>query len=212
MVRKEDAPYTKMAAVAEQSTQQQQPKQQKQPDEEEQKDPDVEECLTHTVLIFEGCKRLLDASDDDTVAVPRSELKRMRKAAASTNRALTRFVRGAYLREDRLNVEAAMVYQAARRDAIEQAASRAKLVERLRLWNERGGAASSSTATTTGAGVSLSGHAATTEIDKAITAVARVERAICSLSPTGHVGLHGAGFLAAQSRGHLDGLLKASDA
>tara|TARA_B110001452_G_scaffold120828_1_gene100266 strand:- start:131 stop:712 length:582 start_codon:yes stop_codon:yes gene_type:complete len=164
-------------------------------------DPLVEQGLQASTSVFEQAQALLKSSrENHAVGVPRTELKGIRKQALAMNRAFTRYVKAANLRENRLLVEIHLLRQASYRDGIDRDANRARVYEflrRYRLDDDRPAPSSASLPSTNPL------HApslAATQVDKAMSTVVRIEAAIAQLSPTGTVQMHGAGLLTARAR------------
>ena len=137
----------------------------------------VEECLRMSAYVYGESRERLRAQQP----LELDDLLEIKRAAARMNRSFAQYVKRARAREDRLLVELHLLRQASKRDATDRDANRARVYEMLR---ERG-------------------DSTEVALDRAMSAVARLEGSIASLSPTGATSTHGAGMLAAASRARL---------
>jgi len=172
--------------------------------EETSVDPLVQQGLGDSTFVFEqaraNLKRAHDA--DGLIAVPRDDLRSIRRRALAVNKAFFQYVKLANERENRLLVEIHLLRQAANRDNVDRDANRARVYEYLRRYRIDDDRSSASNAATVSSGTNPL-HAPTvaaTQVDRAMSTVARIEAAIAQLSPTGTVCLHGAGLLTASVR------------
>jgi hypothetical protein len=172
-------------------------------DEDTAVDPLVTQALELSTAIFELSKTYLkQSSGSERIDVLRDDLKTIRKQALAVNRAVFRYVKMANERENRLLVEIHLLRQAAHRDNIDRDANRARIYEYLRRYRVDDDRPGTSGATTTLLSVNPL-HAPTlaaTQVDRAMSNVARIEASIAQLSPTGTVQVHGAGLLTAGVR------------
>lgn len=144
-----------------------------------------------------------DASVDGeaTVQLPLATLKRWRKHAARANKSIAVHAREAFVREDRLSVELAMLRIAARNDTLDRDAHIAQLLDRIRELGEMRrvdalALDASTDAASASASASASAPTMSVDIDTAIASVQRVEAALAQLSPIGVLNLHGTPNLA----------------
>lgn len=172
-------------------------------DEDTAADPLVTQALELSTAIFELSKAYLKQSPgSERVEVLRDDLRTIRKKALAVNQAVYQYVKVANERENRLLVEIHLLRQAAHRDNIDRDANRARIYEYLRRYRIDDDRPGTSTATPTPLGVNPL-HAPTlaaTQVDKAMSNVARIEASIAQLSPTGTVQVHGASLLTAGVR------------
>ena len=192
-------------------------------------DPNVEQGLASTVALHQGIGEAFAAGaaaavavggsvDDATTPVSLGTLRRWRKHAARANRAIATHARLAFVREDRLSVELAMLRIAARNEVLDREAHLARVLDRLREQRAAtagpgGGAAGASTSAgasgsasgsagasgSTGASASASaddGAHRGSALDRAVASVQRVDAALAQLSPIGTTNLHGTPLVA----------------
>lgn len=155
-------------------------------------DPLIDKGLRSSSRIFDITTTLMQASSP-SIAVSRIELRTIKKMSLDMNRAFARYVKQSNQIENRLMVEIHLLRQASHRDAIDRDANRARVYEYLRKYrldDERQTAAISTNPLYTPS-------MAATQVDRAMSTVARIEASISSLSPTGKLTLHGAGLLTA---------------
>ena len=158
-------------------------------DEDTTVDPLVTQALELSTAIFELSKTYLkqSSSGSERINVLRDDLKTIRKQALAVNRAVFRYVKVANERENRLLVEIHLLRQAAHRDNIDRDANRARIYEYLRRYRVDDDRPGTSGTTTTPLSVNPL-HAPTlaaTQVDRAMSNVARIEASIAQLSPTG---------------------------
>ena len=169
-------------------------------------DPLVTQALELSTAIFELSRTYLkqsSGSGSKRVDVARADMKTIRKKALAVNRAVFQYVKAASERENRLLVEIHLLRQAAHRDNIDRDANRARIYEYLRRYridDERSSTSAATTTTLIGVNPLHAPTLAATQVDKAMSNVARIEAAIAQLSPTGTVQVHGAGLLTAGVR------------
>ena len=167
----------------------------------------VEQGLRASAVVFSQAKKRL-RSNSETIEA--DDLKEIKRAAVSMNTSFTRYVKLAREREDRLLIELHLLRHAVQRDATDRDANRARVYEMLRKYriDESPMVQTSLEQVPESGGTSTQPHPASIltsmpsgaqAVDRAMSAVARVEAAIASLSPTGVVHTHGAGLLAAAS-------------
>ena len=169
----------------------------------------VEQGLRASAFVFGEAKKRIRSS---TESIGLDELREIKRAAVSMNTSFTRYVKLAREREDRLLIELHLMRHAVQRDATDRDANRARVYEMLRKYREEAspqplahnkeGQEQPSEAPVPAQSqnpysVLTSANAGAQAVDRAMSAVARVEAAIASLSPTGVVHTHGAGLLAA---------------
>ena len=179
----------------------------------------LERGLQASVKIFEFAKGRLEGlaeGDEAECRVTREEMIGIKKAAASMNRALTALVREAHEAENRLVLELHMLRGIMKRDHTDREANRARVFEMLRRYSADSSSALAAAPAAGAAGSSSSGNllnapsSSAVAVDKALTAVERLEQSMCAISPVGRVNIHGAGLLAAKER--RDALLAAGAA
>ena len=180
----------------------------------------LERGLQASVKIFEFAKGRLEGmaeGDDEAVFhVTRAEMVGIKKAAASMNRALTALVREAHEAENRLTLELHMLRGIMKREHTDREANRARVFEMFRRFSaddaETLAAAPSTGAASSSAGANLlnAPSASAVAVDRALTALDRVEQSMRDIAPVGCVNIHGAGLLAAKQR--RDELLAAEQA
>jgi len=176
--------------------------------------PHVEAGLNSTAILHSAMSELYaagvaaaaaPADGEATVTLPLATLKRWRKHVARANKSIAVHAREAFVREDRLSVELAMLRIAARNDVLDRDAHIAQLLDRIRdlasmseLYALDAGS---------GAGASPSADAApapapatSVDVDAAIASAQRVEAALAQLSPIGVHNLHGTPNLAYLNR------------
>jgi len=179
--------------------------------------PHVEAGLNSTAVLHGAMSELYaagvaaaaaPADGETTVTLPLATLKRWRKHAARANKAVATHARDAFVREDRLSVELAMLRIAARNDILDRDAHIAHLLERIRELGEMQSVDALATTSmdaiaSANAGASSSADAAPApapvtkgDVDAAITSAQRVEAALAQLSPIGVLNLHGTPNLA----------------
>ena len=178
--------------------------------------PHVEAGLNSTAVLHSAMGELYAAGvaaggaaasvdGEATVQLPLATLKRWRKHAARANKSIAVHAREAFVREDRLSVELAMLRIAARNDTLDRDAHIAQLLDRIRELGEMRrvdalalDASTDAACASASASASASAPASTTsvDIDTAIASVQRVEAALAQLSPIGVHNLHGTPNLA----------------
>lgn len=170
----------------------------------------LERGLQASVKIFEFAKGRLEGlpeGDDEAVfRVTRAEMVGIKKAAASMNRALTALVREGHEAENRLTLELHMLRGIMKREHTDREANRARVFEMFRRFSaddaEALAAAPSTGAASSSAGANLlnAPSASAVAVDRALTALDRVEQSMRDIAPVGSVNIHGAGLLAAKER------------
>ena len=179
--------------------------------------PHVEAGLNSTAVLHGAMSELYaagaaagnngGAEDAATVILPLKTLRRWRRHVAKANKALATHARDAFVREDRLSVELAMLRIAARNDVLDRDAHIAHLLDRIRMYDcvsttaTTAALASTDPSADAGAGASADTSASTPRdrktvdmdavVDRAIASVQRVDAALATLSPVGSVSLHG---------------------
>jgi len=148
----------------------------------------VDKNLGSTVYIYTTLNdRLKETEGQSTVALPRKDVLKMRRAAIVANQSVAGIVKGARARENRLVVEQHLLRQAAYRDRIDRDAHRARIFERMRERYE-----------SAPPGLATNAAPDRSAIDRVMRAVAGIESSLASLSPTGAQNLHGVGMFAAK--------------
>ena len=163
-------------------------------------DPLVDECLRQSTFIFNEMNARLKEQRSAELCLPRPSAKAIKKASLSINRAFTQYVKKAHEREDRLLIEIHLLRQAAHRDGIDRDANRARVYEYLRRYRADTDTTQNAVALSANGNPLNGPSAATTQVDRAMAAVARIETAIAQLSPTGSLNVHGAGLLTVASK------------
>lgn len=178
--------------------------------------PHVEAGLNSTAVLHGAMSELYaagvaagnngGAEDAATVVLPLKTLRRWRRHVAKANKALATHARDAFVREDRLSVELAMLRIAARNDILDRDAHIAHLLDRIRMYDCVSTSASAPSVdpsadagADTGASASAPAPAPRDRkaidmdavVDRAIASVQRVDAALAALSPVGSVSLHG---------------------
>ena len=185
--------------------------------------PHVEAGLNSTAVLHGAMSELYaagaatgtngGAEDAATVVLPLKTLRRWRRHVARANKALAAHARDAFVREDRLSVELAMLRIAARNDLLDRDAHIAHLLDRIRMYDcvsttasapaPASASASTDPSADAGVGVGADTSASTSTprdrravdmdavVDRAIASVQRVDAALATLSPVGSVSLHG---------------------
>lgn len=170
-------------------------------------DPNVEQGLASTVALHQGLGEAFAAgaaaaaaagasADTATTPISLGTLKRWRKHAARANRAIATHARLAFVREDRLSVELAMLRIAARNEVLDREAHLVRVLDRLR---EQRTVAAGPSGGGAGAGASTStddGACRGSALDRAVASVQRVDAALTQLSPIGTTNLHGTPLVA----------------
>ena len=175
--------------------------------------PHVEAGLNSTAVLHGAMSELYaagaatgtngGAEDAATVVLPLKTLRRWRRHVARANKALAAHARDAFVREDRLSVELAMLRIAARNDLLDRDAHIAHLLDRIRMYDCVSTTASADPSADAGVGAGADTSASTSTprdrravdmdavVDRAIASVQRVDAALATLSPVGSVSLHG---------------------
>ena len=167
--------------------------------EEEASDTLIDQGLQASAAIYDLTYNRLKTLDKTatTATLPREDLRKIKKASLSMNRAFSQYVKACHARENRLLVELHLLRHAAQRDAVDRDANRARVYEYLRSYRARDDAPLPAVPMTPGVNPLHAPSAEALQVDKAMSTVARVEATIAQLSPTGAVNVHGAGLLAA---------------
>ena len=176
--------------------------------EEEASDPLIDQGLQASAAIYDLTYNRLKELDKaaTTATLPREELRKIKKASLSMNRAFSQYVKACHQRENRLLVEMHLLRHAAQRDAVDRDANRARVYELLRKYRAEDSVAPGELALAPlqaqpvgnqqpSAALS-SAPSGAQAVDRAIGAVARLDASIAQLSPIGTTHLHGAGILA----------------
>ena len=172
--------------------------------------PHVEAGLNSTAVLHNAMSELYaagiaaaaaPADGEATVTLPLATLKRWRKHVARANKSIAVHAREAFVREDRLSVELAMLRIAAQNDVLDRDAHIAQLLDRIRDLASMQrvdalGAGAGAGASSSADAAPASAPATSVDVEAAITSAQRVEAALAQLSPTGVHNLHGTPSLA----------------
>ena len=177
----------------------------------------LERGLQASVKIFEFAKGRLEGLPEGEGAecrVTREEMVGIKKAAASMNRALTALVRESHAAENRLTLELHMLRGIMKREHTDREANRARVFEMFRRFSADDAEALAAAPSAGAASSSANGNllnapsASAVAVDRALTALDRVEQSMRDIAPVGRVNIHGAGLLAAKA--HRDALVAAA--
>ena len=164
-------------------------------------DADVERGLQASVKVFQFAKSRLDAlGGAETATITKADLVLLRRAGVGMNNALTRIVKKRNAEEDRLLLEQHLLRQIMVKEGIDRDANRARVYERLRRFN---GGDDERVVVPIGASTSqnnnplLAPSQAQLSVDRALSAVARIDQSLATLNPTGTMHVHGAGLIEA---------------
>ena len=163
----------------------------------------LERGLQASVRIFQMARDKLDAlGDGEKLALTKDELVVIKKSAAAMNRALTALVRESHAEENRMTLELHMLRSIMKREHTDREANRARVFELFRRYSGSEGStlgSSSQPAPTSSNSNPLSApSAAAMAVDKALSALERIDQSVRDLSPVGRVNIHGAGLLSAK--------------
>ena len=165
----------------------------------------LERGLQASVRIFQMARDKLDAlGDGEKLALTKDELVVIKKSAAAMNRALTALVRESHAEENRMTLELHMLRSIMKREHTDREANRARVFELFRRYSGSEGStlgSSSQPAPTSSNSNPLSApSAAAMAVDKALSALERIDQSVRDLSPVGRVNVHGAGLLSAKMK------------
>ena len=159
----------------------------------ETRDTVANEGLATSIMMFEDLKSKIGShSDDHCVSIPVRELKRLRKGSVKLNRTLSKLNKLSRMNEHRLIMELQLLRQVMRRDCIDREANRARVFQKLRLYQETKTAAA---ATASSSNVGPGATPESTSVDRAIWSVAKTEEAVNALAPTSNKTIQGSSIL-----------------
>lgn len=163
----------------------------------------LERGLQASVRIFQLARAKLDELGDGAeLTLGKGELVTIKKSAAAMNRALTALVRESHEEENRMTLEMHMLRSIMKREHTDREANRARVFELFRRYsgNEGSTLGSSSTqsASASNSNPLNAPSAAAIAVDKALSALERIDQSVRELSPVGRVNIHGAGLLSAK--------------
>ena len=154
----------------------------------------LQKGLSASAFVFERCKRGIDTTD----GLEQADLRKIKRAALVSNKALAHAARANRERVDQLEVHLHLLRAEAERDRIDHDANRARIMQlfsrfRIDEASRHLGAQGSEKTTTTNV---LSTHSTNERaIERALTTAAKLEAAMHLLSPVGRTSVHGAGAL-----------------
>jgi hypothetical protein len=163
----------------------------------------LERGLQASVRIFQLARAKLDELGDGTeLALGKDELVTIKKSAAAMNRALTALVRRSHGEENRMTLELHMLRSIMKREHTDREANRARVFELFRRYSGNEGTTLGSTSTqpasTSNTNPLNAPSAAAMAVDKALSALERIDQSVRELSPVGRINIHGAGLLSAK--------------
>lgn len=164
----------------------------------------LERGLQASVRIFQLARAKLDELGDGTeLALGKDELVTIKKSAAAMNRALTALVRRSHEEENRMTLELHMLRSIMKREHTDREANRARVFELFRRYSGNegttlGSSSSTQPASTSNANPLNAPSAAAMAVDKALSALERIDQSVRELSPVGRINIHGAGLLSAK--------------
>ena len=162
----------------------------------------LERGLQASVRIFQLARAKLDELGDGAeLALGRDELVTIKKSAAAMNRALTALVRESHEEENRMTLEMHMLRSIMKREHTDREANRARVFELFRRYSGSEGStlgSSTQSASASNSNPLNAPSAAAMAVDKALSALERIDQSVRELSPVGRVNIHGAGLLSAK--------------
>ena len=165
----------------------------------------LERGLQASVKIYTFAQTKLAAMGrgaDAECTLSRAEVVDIKKASAAMNRALTALVRESHDAENRLTLELHMLRGIMQREHTDREANRARVFELFRRYSGNEGTTLGSTSTqpasTSNTNPLNAPSAAAMAVDKALSALERIDQSVRDLSPVGRVNIHGAGLLSAK--------------
>lgn len=163
----------------------------------------LERGLQASVRIFQMARDKLEAlGDGEELVLTRDELVVVKKSAAAMNRSLTALVRESHLEENRMALEMHMPRSIMKREHMDREANRARVFELFRRYSGSEGSTLGSSSTQAASSSSSNPlnapSAAAMAVDKALSALERIDQSVRDLSPHGSINIHGAGLLSAK--------------
>ncbi len=164
----------------------------------------LERGLQASVRIFQLARAKLDELGDGAeLTLSKDELVTIKKSAAAMNRALTALVRKSHEEENRMTLELHMLRSIMKREHTDREANRARVFELFRRYSGNegttlGSSSAQSAPSSSNANPLNAPSAAAMAVDKALSALERIDQSVRELSPVGRINIHGAGLLSAK--------------